>query len=34
MRYGSPEEASVTQELGDELSNKSDWEIESFRYVL
>jgi hypothetical protein len=33
-RYGRPEEMTVTQELQDELSNKTDWEIESFRYVL
>lgn len=33
-RYGRPEEMPVTQVLEDELSNKSDWEIESFRYVL
>lgn len=33
-RYGRVEEMAVTQELEDELSNKTDWEIESFRYVL
>ncbi|KAJ5812167.1 hypothetical protein N7474_008468 [Penicillium riverlandense] len=32
--YGPPEEMTVTQELEDELSNKTDTEIESFRYVL
>jgi hypothetical protein len=31
--YGSLEGMTVTQELADELSNKTDWEIESFRYV-
>ena len=33
-RYGRPEELTVAQELEDELSNKTDWEITSFRYVL
>ncbi|KAJ5788924.1 uncharacterized protein N7518_005935 [Penicillium psychrosexuale] len=32
--YGSPVEMSETEELQDELSNKTDHEIESFRYVL
>jgi hypothetical protein len=32
--YGSPEEMTVGAELQDELSNKTDREIESFRYVL
>lgn len=32
--YGSPTEMTETEELEDELSNKTDHEIESFRYVL
>ncbi|KAJ5715574.1 uncharacterized protein N7483_012755 [Penicillium malachiteum] len=32
--YGSPEEMTVGAELHDELSNKTDREIESFRYLL
>ncbi|CDM38220.1 hypothetical protein DTO013E5_8654 [Penicillium roqueforti] len=32
--YGSPVEMTETEELQDELSNKTDHEIESFRYVL
>ncbi|CAI7595373.1 unnamed protein product [Penicillium viridicatum] len=32
--YGSPREMTETEELEDELSNKTDHEIESFRYVL
>ncbi|KAJ5783273.1 hypothetical protein N7457_005047 [Penicillium paradoxum] len=32
--YGSPMEMTETEELQDELSNKTDHEIESFRYVL
>lgn len=32
--YGSPTETTETEELQDELSNKTDHEIESFRYVL
>ncbi|OQE46524.1 hypothetical protein PENCOP_c001G06015 [Penicillium coprophilum] len=32
--YGSPEQMSVGAELQDELSNKTDREIDSFRYLL
>ncbi|KAJ5618504.1 Major facilitator superfamily domain general substrate transporter [Penicillium herquei] len=32
--YGSPEEMTVGAELHDELSNKTDREIDSFRYLL
>lgn len=32
--YGSPEQMTVGAELQDELSNKTDREIESFRYLL
>lgn len=32
--YGSPEEITVGEELQDELSNKTDREIDSFRYIL
>lgn len=32
--YGSPRELSEAEELQDEFSNKTDHEIESFRYVL
>lgn len=32
--YGSPEDMTVGAELQDELSNKTDREIESFRYLL
>jgi hypothetical protein len=32
--YGSPEQITVGAELQDELSNKTDREIESFRYLL
>ncbi|KAJ5357073.1 hypothetical protein N7517_011682 [Penicillium concentricum] len=32
--YGSPREMTETEELQDELSNKTDHEIESFRYLL
>jgi hypothetical protein len=32
--YGLPREMTEAEELQDELSNKSDHEIESFRYVL
>ncbi|KAJ5241787.1 uncharacterized protein N7469_000114 [Penicillium citrinum] len=32
--YGRPEEITVSAELRDELSNKTDTEIESFRYIL
>lgn len=32
--YGTPEHFTETEELQDELSNKTDQEIESFRYVL
>ncbi|KAJ6090059.1 hypothetical protein N7467_005275 [Penicillium canescens] len=32
--YGSPREITEGEELQDELSNKTDHEIESFRYVL
>ncbi|KAJ5120946.1 uncharacterized protein N7515_010334 [Penicillium bovifimosum] len=32
--YGSPRELTETEELQDELSNKTDHEIESFRYLL
>lgn len=34
MLYGSPREMTEAEELEDELSNKTDHEIESFRYVL
>lgn len=32
--YGSPEAITVGEELQDELSNKTDREIPSFRYAL
>ncbi|KAJ5873725.1 uncharacterized protein N7529_002155 [Penicillium soppii] len=32
--YGSPRELTESEELQDELSNKTDHEIESFRYLL
>lgn len=32
--YGSAETVTVGAELQDELSNKTDREIESFRYIL
>lgn len=32
--YGLPEQLTVDAELQDELSNKTDREIESFRYLL
>ncbi|KAJ5488545.1 hypothetical protein N7539_003435 [Penicillium diatomitis] len=32
--YGTPEQFTETEELQDELSNRTDQEIESFRYVL
>jgi cbb3-type cytochrome oxidase subunit 3 len=32
--YGSPREMTEEEELQDELSNKTDHEIESFRYLL
>lgn len=32
--YGSPREITVTEELQDEISNKTDHEIESFRYMV
>lgn len=32
--YGSAEQITVGAELQDELSNKTDREIESFRYLL
>lgn len=32
--YGSPVEMTEQEELQDEFSNKTDHEIESFRYVL
>ncbi|OQE21757.1 hypothetical protein PENSTE_c011G04086 [Penicillium steckii] len=32
--YGRPEDITVSAELRDELSNKTDTEIESFRYLL
>jgi hypothetical protein len=32
--YGPPEEMTEGAELQDELSNKTDREIESFRYLL
>ncbi|CAG8183435.1 unnamed protein product [Penicillium olsonii] len=32
--YGSPREMTVTEELQDEISNKTDHEIESFRYMV
>lgn len=32
--YGSPEQITVGAELQDEISNKTDREIESFRYLL
>lgn len=32
--YGSPEAITVGEELQDELSNKTDREIDSFRYIL
>lgn len=32
--YGSPREMTEREELQDEISNKTDHEIESFRYVL
>lgn len=33
-RFGRPEDMTVGEELQDELSNKTDREIASFRYVL
>lgn len=33
-RYGRPEEQNTMQELEDELSSKTDREIQSFRYVV
>lgn len=33
-QYGRPRESSTGGQLEDEMSNKSDWELESFRYVL
>lgn len=32
--YGSPENVTIGAELQDELSSKTDREIESFRYLL
>jgi hypothetical protein len=32
--YGSPDQMTVGAELQDELSSKTDREIESFRYLL
>lgn len=32
--YGSPRQLTEAEELQDEFSNKTDHEIESFRYVL
>lgn len=32
--YGSAEQITVGAELQDELSNKTDREIDSFRYIL
>lgn len=32
--YGSPSQVTEAEELEDELSNKTDHEIESFRYLL
>lgn len=32
--FGSPREMTEREELQDEISNKTDHEIESFRYVL
>jgi hypothetical protein len=32
--YGSPQQMTVGAELQDELSNKTDREIDSFRYLL
>jgi hypothetical protein len=32
--YGSPRQVTEAEELEDELSNKTDHEIESFRYLL
>jgi hypothetical protein len=32
--YGHPEENTVGQELQDELSNKTDRQLHSFRYIL
>lgn len=32
--YGSPRQLTEAEELQDELSNKTDGEIESFRYLL
>ncbi|XHG03980.1 hypothetical protein AWENTII_007263 [Aspergillus wentii] len=32
--YGSPSDLNENEELEQELSNKTDREIESFRYVL
>lgn len=34
QRYGSPRQLTEAEELQDEFSNKTDHEIESFRYVL
>lgn len=33
-RYGRPEDMTVGEEMEDELSSKTDREIESFRYIL
>lgn len=32
--YGRPEDMTISSEMQDELSNKTDTEIESFRYIL
>lgn len=32
--YGSPRQVTEAEELEDELSNKTDREIESFRYLV
>lgn len=32
--HGSPEQMTVGAELQDELSNKTDRQIDSFRYIL
>lgn len=32
--YGSPEQLTSAEELQDEFSNRTDHEIESFRYML
>ena len=33
-RYGLPEAMAIGEEMQDELSNKTDWEIQSFRYII